>query len=180
MRRGLKMSTLYKKFLRHILLLILFSLSMPVLSVQDVYQYENEAGVKEFTDRVKLEQAPKKHIQIENTSAEQEAAGKARLDEIIRSNEEYDKKIAEQKRLENERLRYQQEINSQNSKEQAPEYYEDDNRYGYYGRYYRPRPGHPIERPKPKPKPVHPIERPKPVRPQLPNPSHPFTPIRAR
>jgi hypothetical protein len=147
---------------------------MHAFSVQDVYQYENKEGLKEFTDRVKPDQAPKKHIQIENTSAKQEAEGKARLDEIIKSNAEYDKKIAEQKRQENERLRYQREINSQNSMAPTSESDKDDNRYGYYGRYYRPRPERPIHRPKP----VPPIERPKPVRPQLPNPSHPFTPIR--
>jgi len=166
-------------------LIILFLVYCPItaFAVQDVYEYENKQGVTEFTDRIKPDQNPASHIQIEKRTAEQEAQGQAKLDAIVKKDQEFDKQIAEQKQIEIENRQRRQELNNQRAEQQAADNKDDydDNRYGYYDRYYRPIPGRPIHRPKP----VHPIEKPKPdPKPPsiipMPNPSHPFNPLRSK
>ena len=125
------------------LLLTLITLSfavlstMPSFSVQDVYEYKNKDGVTEFTDQIEADKKLEKHIQIQKRTPEQEAQSKAKLDEVIKKDNELDKKIAKERKLENDRLRRNQD---QARQEKIRQQTEDSVRGVHYdpdGRYYR-------------------------------------------
>lgn len=169
------------KLLQLTVFTLMTGISISAYSVQDVYEYEDKSGTIEFTDRVKTNIKPERHIQIEKRTPQQEAKSQAILNDIIKKDQEFDRYMAEQRRLESEYRQRQREINTQRSI-QYDEYEDyDNNRYGYYGRSYRYRPWRPIVHPRPvhpieKPKPVH---KPKPISSQVkPNPSFPFSPNR--
>ncbi|MCU7836466.1 MAG: hypothetical protein KZQ83_14605 [gamma proteobacterium symbiont of Taylorina sp.] len=102
--------------------------SMPVFSVQDVYEYQNKEGVTEFTDKMKANKKPEKHIQIQKMTPEQEIQSKEKLDEIMAKDEKLDKRLAKEKELEEERLEKQKKSRQEELKQQ-PSNSNNDNRY---------------------------------------------------
>lgn len=134
--------------------------TMPAFSVQDVYEYKDKEGVTEFTDQQETGKKLEKHIQIEKRTPEQEAQSKEKLDEIMKKDKQLDKKIAKDRKLENERLRRQEQARQEQSKQQPSNSDYNDRNYDdgwYYRRGLRPplrepKPGHlPVNRPKPMP-----------------------------
>ncbi len=144
--------------LRLNLLFFIMTVSMQASAVQDVYEYTNKQGVVEFTDEIKADKKPDKHLQIKKMTPEEEALGEQKLEKIMEKDKELDKRLARERQLENERKRQYQEQQALKKKQQPEQ--EDDgiSRRNNRNLYPRPvQPGRPGIRP---PKPSHPIQPP--------------------
>ncbi|MCP3848818.1 MAG: hypothetical protein GY694_01080 [Gammaproteobacteria bacterium] len=143
------------KFLKNYWFLSLaITASTQVYAVQDVYEYKNSEGVTEFTDALKDDKTPEKHIQIDKMTPEQEAKSQKKLDRIMEKDKLLDERLAKERKLENEqRLAEQRKIQEANEKKQQ-ENESNDGSNRYYDRGYYPGvPGRPV-RPIVKPRPI--------------------------
>lgn len=139
------------------------TLSMQAAAVQDVYEYTNKKGVTEFTDEIKADKTPEKHIQIKKMTADEKAQSQQKLEQIMDKDKELDKRLARERKLENERRRQYEEQQALKKKQQPEQ--EDDGISRRNNRNLNPKPGHPIypERPGTRPpKPSRPINPGKP------------------
>lgn len=138
--------------------------------VQDIYKYKNKEGVIEFTDELKPNASPKKHIQIKRSTEEENAIREEKLELIKAKDKELDKRLAierEKKQRQELALKKQREkakaeqlkIQQQTQQEQE-QYY-----YGWpYWQHPMPmppiHPGRPALPPRPRPLPAQlPAER---------------------
>ncbi len=130
--------------------LIVFFLTffMPVLAVQDVFEYKNKEGVTEFTDELKENKTPESHVQIKKMTPEQEDESKQKLEQIMEKDKELDKRLAREKQLENERrLKIEKQRALEGKQDVEPE---DDGVSRINNRNLRPKPVPPIYPGKPR------------------------------
>ena len=147
--------------------------SSSVLSVQDIYEYENKDGVTEFTDKVNKNKNLQKHIQIKPTTEAQKARGEAQLNKIMENDKQLDKELAEEKLLEEEKSQQRKDAMIEKSSQQGSDDKDRDD-----GGYYYPTPRHLINRHNPN-YPVNKPNRPI-VKPSQPinQPNRPIRPVR--
>jgi len=143
-----------KIFLKLSVLSFSLLFALQVEAVQDIYEYKNKQGVTEFTDEVKRDKAPEKHIQIEKRTPEEEALSQQKLDKIIEKDAQLDKRLAHERAIENEHRRKLAEQQALKNKLKAESKKNDNGYYdnGYYDRPVRPpikpeRPNKPINLP---------------------------------
>ena len=150
-------------------LLNCFFLQTAVLAeeMQDIYKYKSKDGVVEFTDEIKPDESPKKHVQIKRSTAEENAQRQEKLELIRAKDKELYKRLAidrEKKRHQELALKKQREEAKAEQRRQQQQVQQE---HYYYGYPYWRRPWYP-NRPHPPHRPGRPEHLPTPLPAQLP------------
>lgn len=121
-----------KNRLQLIAMMFFLAMSLAVFAEQNVYQYQNDSGVTEFTDQQKGDVQAVQQISIPKRTAEQEAQSKAKLESIIAKDKELDKAREARKQQEYDRRMQQLEAAKKRAKTK------DDKEKDYYKTQFNP------------------------------------------
>ncbi len=105
--------------------------------IQDIYKYKNKDGSVEFTDQVKPDASPKKHLQIKRSSEEENALREKKLELIRAKDKELDQRLAiERKKKQQQELALKKQKEKNRAEQLRQQQAEQQQDQYYYGNPY--------------------------------------------